>query len=1781
VPGKYQDERNSSACKLCAANHFANETEMTKCHVCAIGTVARDPGAAACQACIAGSYGASCSKCPPGRYRTGDDSDVTQCRECPAGFNQPENGTTYCLGCEAGQFADTSALPTCKRCPAGKVVPEKRTTDAADCQPCEITGTIPNDAQSECFQPVVNGLAGIPEERQRWTEGGTYAYNVRLNFQPSAPVTVVVESAAAAASEPAPLENTNPTPPSPPLPSPPAPAAACDIVAGGDLTFTADNWDQDQSIRVAVADDSAFLAKDSVSFTCLIAHHVASADGTASFASAMLTLDAVSTGCGAGEFVGAADRGENGTNCVCSTTFYLPPTSDCVKCPSPQASCDENGLLAPHMSPGFWRADPTSPDLDLHPFYACPQKLACTGGNSTETRCLEGHDTSSPLCAVCNDGFYLSGVRPMERCVVCPERKNTSSVSSALVAFVLVGFAIYMLGSAWFVSKPVITKKNKPLIKERLRRLSISMLRSGSNGSGDGSQQQQQQHHHQQQQQQQQQQLDLHSFKRALQDTSLTSSETTLLYEQLNPERKGSITHEEIARFLHEEHEEHENKTKSRINGTRATGNKKRQSLWKRGKAAAASTGVSNRDDISEQAGVIRERMQAPNHTGIELSSMGAPTLSVPSAGGFDVKLDISTGLFEMPAASFDVNLLDTPTGFVVPSAGSLELDMNLPPSPGGLNMNHFDVRNFDRPVLPTITVNPTLVVRGGGLLMKFKLVLGFVQVISFIPITFSLIPWPDEMLSLAHGLYMISVDVLSAFGNVCVLHVGFYPRFLFQMCFLPAMYLATWIVYVCVLRCSKRRCAKRAALFTAESVRTKAFELLFIMTYALYTSVSTTIFRLFKCQNVQGTWYLTADYRLRCFEGVWYLYASLAIAGIAAYTIGIPLVLFVVLRRNRRYLYESTCPRDQMHRHAKVKRQLGAVYADYNPDAYYFDLVDMLRRLLLTGGLIILGESSNTQIFLGALICMAWLCLVLAKRPYRAFWDNALSVASSSGLLLVILSGMALEIYRLTPAYAQDPYQRHAFGAIMMVASVFVIVSAAGIIFMSIPFVRDRVCAKCAERCGGKGGGKGGKGGKRGKREERERRERRGGREYKQEQTQWHEQSGMCAAGSGPGNEDLEASIISVQASAAGSAASAHHSHMEGAVDAIAKSVGAAASIASGTVFTGQNIAEAATKNVVTEAETKLKEVCIKVTSHQKSAREVEMAEKQEAVAAPSVDTNTALEAKMEPRVNKKMEMMHEKAIKQTEQTEEQTEEMEETEETEEMEETEETEETEEMEETKKKMEQAEQTKKQVEQAKKQVEQAEQAAKEAERKALELERLATRDAHRAVEAEAKAKELAGECNTLKKQVASLGAMREEEEEEAERKALELERFATRDAQRAVEAEAKVEVLKKQVASLGETGSEMEELRKTAAAAAVDARKRAEEAETTAMEMTRLYKEESLLRKLHWNTIEDMKGKIRVFCRSRPLSGSEVERGCQVCVDYPDKVTIGVTAPKGRKEFLFDQCFTKHATQGEVFADCAHLIQSAFDGFNVCVFAYGQTGSGKTFTMVGSPERPGLTPRAIGSIFEKKTALAGRSQVTISCYIAELYNDGMVDLLWKHEHGGKGKSAGDPGPPRLEIKKDAKGMVFIKGIVTKEIRSVDEAMHLFQLGNAARRVGVTRMNVASSRSHLVFAILVENKDLKTHKVSLGKLSLVDLAGSERVGKTGATKDRLKEAKSINKSLSALGDVISALSKGAQFVPYRNNKLTMLLSDGLGGNAKTLMFVNLSPADVSTVLLCAV
>jgi hypothetical protein len=177
----------------------------------------------------------------------------------------------------------------------------------------------------------------------------------------------------------------------------------------------------------------------------------------------------------------------------------------------------------------------------------------------------------------------------------------------------------------------------------------------------------------------------------------------------------------------------------------------------------------------------------------------------------------------------------------------------------------------------------------------------------------------------------------------------------------------------------------------------------------------------------------------------------------------------------------------------------------------------------------------------------------------------------------------------------------------------------------------------------------------------------------------------------------------------------------------------------------------------------------------------------------------------------------------------------------------------------------------------------------------------------------------------------------------------------------------------------------------------------------------------------------------------------------------------------------------------------------------------------------------------------------------------------IQDLYWLLDNK-KDKRAE---PPKLDIKVDAKKMVFIKNAVIKSVDNAEQLLQLFHSGNKERHVGATKMNAESSRSHSIFAVMCESYDATTKKTTVGKLSLVDLAGSERADKTGAGAERLREAQSINKSLSALGDVISALSEGEKFIPYRNNKLTQLMQDSLGGNAKTLMFVNFSPADYNS------
>ena len=367
-------------------------------------------------------------------------------------------------------------------------------------------------------------------------------------------------------------------------------------------------------------------------------------------------------------------------------------------------------------------------------------------------------------------------------------------------------------------------------------------------------------------------------------------------------------------------------------------------------------------------------------------------------------------------------------------------------------------------------------------------------------------------------------------------------------------------------------------------------------------------------------------------------------------------------------------------------------------------------------------------------------------------------------------------------------------------------------------------------------------------------------------------------------------------------------------------------------------------------------------------------------------------------------------------------------------------------------------------------------------------------------------------------------------------------------------------------------------------------------------------KEQRMRRDLH-NRIEDMKGKIRVFARARPLSSSEKERGCVASCSYENGVSIlcgtGKDGKGKPKKFRFDRVFTPSTGQEEVFSDTKHLVRSSVDGYNVCIFAYGQTGSGKTYTMVGVadqdswsqrplPPHAGIAPRAVAELFRLISEYDAQFEVSVTVSMLELYRDSLSDLLASGRAGGKkgkkkskknkensnGSNDGGKGQDgrdsnaanKLLIKKDDRGRVYVQGAVLAEVSTEQEMYEVFSRGQKNRATRSTAMNSESSRSHLVMTIGIRTTSRSDGAVNNGKLTLVDLAGSERVGKTGATGEMLKEAQSINKSLSALGDVISSLTSGKTHIPYRNHLLTMLMSDSIGHSAKALMFVNVSPAD---------
>jgi len=340
----------------------------------------------------------------------------------------------------------------------------------------------------------------------------------------------------------------------------------------------------------------------------------------------------------------------------------------------------------------------------------------------------------------------------------------------------------------------------------------------------------------------------------------------------------------------------------------------------------------------------------------------------------------------------------------------------------------------------------------------------------------------------------------------------------------------------------------------------------------------------------------------------------------------------------------------------------------------------------------------------------------------------------------------------------------------------------------------------------------------------------------------------------------------------------------------------------------------------------------------------------------------------------------------------------------------------------------------------------------------------------------------------------------------------------------------------------------------------------------------KLLKGENIRRAMH-NCLSELRGNIQVFARIRPLLEEDGTSETPSIQAYEDGESLSINETK----FSFNKVFPPSTSQESIFNEVSNFVQSALDGYHVCLFSYGQTGSGKTFTMqgIGNETMRGIIPRAVEHTLSKIKTLNDQSwtfQVTAN--FLEIYNEELKDLLTTHQ-SNRVKNM-KPTNSKLLIRRSKNNRGYVEGLskVTIDTNHIevarDKLKELMTIAERSRSVASTQMNSQSSRSHSVFILNINGINERIGTIIEGSLNLCDLAGSERLNRSNAAADpmRLKETQSINKSLSCLGDVFTALSNSSTHVPYRNSKLTYLLQDCLSGDGKALMFIILSPTDES-------
>uniref|UniRef100_A0A672VEL2 Kinesin family member 25 n=1 Tax=Strigops habroptila TaxID=2489341 RepID=A0A672VEL2_STRHB len=378
--------------------------------------------------------------------------------------------------------------------------------------------------------------------------------------------------------------------------------------------------------------------------------------------------------------------------------------------------------------------------------------------------------------------------------------------------------------------------------------------------------------------------------------------------------------------------------------------------------------------------------------------------------------------------------------------------------------------------------------------------------------------------------------------------------------------------------------------------------------------------------------------------------------------------------------------------------------------------------------------------------------------------------------------------------------------------------------------------------------------------------------------------------------------------------------------------------------------------------------------------------------------------------------------------------------------------------------------------------------------------------------------------------------------------------------------------------------------------------------EQSLQEVTERYEKETQKRRALHNSLVELRGNIRVHCRIRPLLPFDTAAGQrnfsdEVAYAADDETVLVKCSRPGHapinKTFQFERVYSASESQDTVFADVAPLLTSLLDGYNVCIMAYGQTGSGKTYTMLGpQPEENfafaiedeselGIIPRATQEVFRLISEKPpGSYWVEVS--VVEVYNNEIFDLLAKD-------SCGKVFGVKRDVVTTREGKSDVPLLTHETVENASEFLHLVNKGLQLRVKHPTLVHAHSSRSHLVVTLTIttvvsgdnfgkENKSTSSSRASSPaqleatekmkqvktRLQLVDLAGSECVGMSGATGAALRETSFINRSLSALADVLGAIAEQRSHVPYRNSKLTHLLQDSVGGDAKLLVMLCISP-----------